>query len=49
MFYRGHVVTLDCVEKLVKKDMLHPITGAKLTDKDIIVLQRVSSKIYMLI
>lgn len=36
----GHVVTMDCIEKLVKKDMLHPITGAKLTDKDIIVLER---------
>ncbi|CAL8100881.1 unnamed protein product [Orchesella dallaii] len=36
----GDVVTLDCVEKLIKKDWLHPITGEKLEDKDIIPLQR---------
>lgn len=32
---------MDCVEKLIKKDWLHPITGEKLTDADIIPLQRV--------
>lgn len=36
----GHVVTMDCVEKLIKKDMLCPFTGAKLKDSDIIPLQR---------
>jgi nitric oxide synthase-interacting protein len=36
----GDVVTMDCVEKLIKKDMTHPLTNEKLTDKDIIMLQR---------
>jgi len=36
----GHVVTGECVEKLIKKDMIHPLTNQKLTDKDIIWLQR---------
>ncbi|XP_072283073.1 nitric oxide synthase-interacting protein [Pyxicephalus adspersus] len=36
----GAVVTLECVEKLIKKDMTDPISGEKLTEKDIIVLQR---------
>lgn len=36
----GRVVTMDCIEKLVKKDMLCPFTGAKLKDTDIIPLQR---------
>ncbi|CAG0884664.1 unnamed protein product [Darwinula stevensoni] len=36
----GHVVTMECVEKLIKKDMLHPLTGQKLTENDIIPLQR---------
>lgn len=34
-------MTLECVEKLIKKDMVDPMNGEKLTDKDIIVLQRV--------
>lgn len=38
----GHVVTMESVEKLIKKDMLNPITSARLRDKDIIPLQRVS-------
>ncbi|XP_077832780.1 nitric oxide synthase-interacting protein isoform X1 [Macaca mulatta] len=37
----GAVVTLECVEKLIRKDMVDPVTGDKLTDRDIIVLQRV--------
>lgn len=37
------MVTLECFEKLIKKDWLHPLTGEKLTDKDIIPLQRVSN------
>ncbi|XP_070508440.1 nitric oxide synthase-interacting protein homolog [Chironomus tepperi] len=36
----GDVVTMDCVEKVIKKDMIHPLTNQKLTDKDIIMLQR---------
>ncbi|XP_073513833.1 nitric oxide synthase-interacting protein [Phyllobates terribilis] len=36
----GAVVTLECVEKLIKKDMTDPIRGDKLTERDIIVLQR---------
>ena len=35
------MVTMECVEKLVKKDMLDPLNGKKLTEKDIIPLQRV--------
>ncbi|XP_040289930.1 nitric oxide synthase-interacting protein isoform X1 [Bufo bufo] len=36
----GAVVTLECVEKLIKKDMTDPISGDKLMEKDIIVVQR---------
>ncbi|KAM9844182.1 nitric oxide synthase-interacting protein [Aulostomus maculatus] len=36
----GNVVTQECVEKLIKKDMLDPVTGDKLCAKDIIPLQR---------
>lgn len=36
----GDVVTLECVEKLIKKDMIHPLTSKKLLEKDIIVMQR---------
>lgn len=36
----GDVVTLECVEKIIKKDWIHPLTGQKLTEKDIIVMQR---------
>ncbi|XP_065359654.1 nitric oxide synthase-interacting protein homolog [Calliphora vicina] len=36
----GDVVTMECVEKLIKKDMIHPLTSQKLKDKDIIPLQR---------
>lgn len=32
---------MECVEKIIKKDMIDPINGKKLTDKDIIPLQRV--------
>jgi len=35
----GDVVTVECVEKLIKKDWLHPITGEKLTERDIIPMQ----------
>lgn len=36
----GDVVTTECYEKLIKKDMVHPLTGEKLKEKDIIHLQR---------
>jgi nitric oxide synthase-interacting protein len=36
----GDVVTMDCVEKVIKKDWIHPLTNQKLTEKDIIMLQR---------
>ncbi|XP_008328711.1 nitric oxide synthase-interacting protein [Cynoglossus semilaevis] len=36
----GAVVTMECVEKLIKKDMMDPMTGDKLSDRDIIPLQR---------
>lgn len=38
---RGDVVTMECIEKLIKKDMIHPLTSTKLKEKDIIPLQRV--------
>ncbi|XP_020391548.1 nitric oxide synthase-interacting protein [Rhincodon typus] len=36
----GSVVTMECVEKLIKHDMVDPISGVKLTEKDIIPIQR---------
>ncbi|KAG7459852.1 hypothetical protein MATL_G00215090 [Megalops atlanticus] len=36
----GAVVTMECVERLIRKDMTDPVTGDKLTEKDIIPLQR---------
>lgn len=36
----GHVVTMECVEKIIKKDWIHPLTSEKLKEKDIIPLQR---------
>ncbi|XP_071447154.1 nitric oxide synthase-interacting protein homolog [Hetaerina americana] len=36
----GDVVTMECVEKVIKKDWLHPLTGEKLKEKDIIPIQR---------
>lgn len=34
---------MECVEKLIKKDWQHPLTGEKLAENDIILLQRVRS------
>ena len=45
----GHVITMECFEKLIKKDWLHPLNGDKLTEKDIIPLQRVRTKEYILV
>jgi nitric oxide synthase-interacting protein len=39
----GNVVTMECVEKIIKKDMIDPTNGKKITDKDIIILQRGAS------
>ncbi|XP_065211643.1 nitric oxide synthase-interacting protein homolog [Planococcus citri] len=36
----GDVVTMECVEKIIKKNMIHPLTNEKLKEKDIIPLQR---------
>ncbi|CRK90190.1 CLUMA_CG003904, isoform A [Clunio marinus] len=36
----GDVVTGDCVERLIKKDWIHPLTNEKLKESDIIYLQR---------
>ncbi|KAM4634466.1 nitric oxide synthase-interacting protein isoform 1-T2 [Polymixia lowei] len=36
----GTVVTQECVEKLIKKDMMDPVTGDKLSERDIIPMQR---------
>jgi len=36
----GDVVTMECVEKIIKKDMIHPLTGQTIKEKDIITLQR---------
>uniref|UniRef100_A0A3B3ZYA7 Nitric oxide synthase-interacting protein n=1 Tax=Periophthalmus magnuspinnatus TaxID=409849 RepID=A0A3B3ZYA7_9GOBI len=36
----GAVVTQECVEKLIRKDMTDPVSGDKLTERDIIYLQR---------
>ncbi|XP_065659621.1 nitric oxide synthase-interacting protein [Hydra vulgaris] len=36
----GHVVTIECIEKFVKKDWVCPITGNKLHPSDIIEIKR---------
>jgi len=36
----GHVVTMECVEKIIKKDWTHPLTGQSLTEKDLIPIVR---------
>ena len=42
LLFSGDVITTECFEKLIKKDMIHPLTGKKLKEKDIITLQRVN-------
>lgn len=39
----GSVVTMECVEKIIKKDMVDPINGKKLCESHIIPLQRGAS------
>lgn len=36
----GKIVTMECFEKLIKKDMIDPTTGQKLKEEDIIPMQR---------
>jgi len=36
----GNVVSMECVEKFIKKDWVCPITGQKLKEKDVIELKR---------
>jgi len=36
----GVVVTIEVVEKIIKKDMIDPVTGEKLTEEDIIPMKR---------
>ncbi|KAL0279996.1 UNVERIFIED_CONTAM: hypothetical protein PYX00_001427 [Menopon gallinae] len=36
----GDVVTVECVEKIIKKDWIHPLTNEKISESDIILLQR---------
>lgn len=35
----GDVVTMDCVEKIIKKDWIHPLSCTKITEKDIILVR----------
>lgn len=39
----GNVVTMECVENIIKKDMVDPTNGKKLKESDIIPLQRGAS------
>ena len=44
--YSGDVVTVECVDKLIRKNnMLCPISGRKLKESDIILVVRVSNVI----
>ncbi|CAD6208490.1 GSCOCG00010489001-RA-CDS [Cotesia congregata] len=36
----GDVVTMECVEKLIKKDWINPLDNSKISESDIIPLQR---------
>lgn len=36
----GDVVTMECIQKIIKKDWIHPLTSNKLSKKDIIIMQR---------
>ena len=36
----GDVVTMECVEKVIQKDMICPMTGKKLREADIVPLVR---------
>ena len=36
----GDIITMECVEKIIKKDWINPLDSTKLTEADIIPLQR---------
>ncbi|XP_011495287.1 PREDICTED: nitric oxide synthase-interacting protein homolog [Ceratosolen solmsi marchali] len=36
----GDIITMECVEKIIKKDWINPLDSTKLTENDIIPLQR---------
>lgn len=36
----GDIITMECVEKIIKKDWINPLDNTKLTEADIIPLQR---------
>ena len=42
-FCSGSVVTTESYEKIIKKEMVDPINSKRLTEKDFIPFQRVSS------
>lgn len=42
--FSGDVVTMECVEKIIRKDWINPLDSTKLTEADIIPLQRVIVK-----
>ena len=44
---RGDVVTMECVEKIIKKDWINPLDSTKITEEDIIPLQRVIIILYL--
>lgn len=41
-------MTMECVEKVIRKDMIDPTNGKKMKEKDIIPLQRVSQQRHIL-
>lgn len=43
-FFSGDVVTMECIEKIIKKDWINPLDSTKLTESDILPLQRVIIK-----
>lgn len=43
----GDVVTVECVEKIIKKDWIHPLTNEKLKESDIIYLERVCNFFFL--
>lgn len=40
LFCSGSVVTQECVDKIIKKDMIDPINGKTMKESDFIPLQR---------
>lgn len=42
--FSGDVVTMECIEKIIRKDWINPLDSTELTEADIIPLQRVIIK-----